>query len=122
MAGFTSAEKGDTYSGEMTADTLVPNGPYTKGNTDAICYVTMSDGGIKNGNVTYVWTADMFSLGKTVWDRIVLVNEKNPNNEFLTLAAQYYPDFPNGNFTLGEVPAALAAAGLTMNDLYDNST
>lgn len=52
----------------------------------------------------------------------MLVNAKNPSNEFLTLASEYQPDFPNGNWTLGEVPAALTAAGLTMNDLNDNST
>jgi hypothetical protein len=61
-------------------------------------------------------------LGKTTWEKIVLVNAKNPGVPFFTLAPTYQPDFPNGNFTLGEIPAALAAAGYTMNDLNDNST
>lgn len=62
-------------------------------------------------------------LGSLVWQKIVLVSTLLPGTpEILTLAPSFQPDFPNGNFTLNEVPNAMAAAGLTMANLGDNST
>lgn len=53
----------------------------------------------------------------------MLVSTKLPGSPEIVLVSNVYqPDFPNGNFTGNGLPNAMAASGLSMADLNDNST